>query len=257
VPLATSQPLYDSGIFWAGAAVAVGFLAILVTITLWWLGGPRRLLAYHIPVAAPLLSAHWPLPPDDAPVQVTIAGQPIDNPHVVVLQLRNKSRRDIRSSDFDQDKPLVFDLGTNVVAIDTPASLAEALKFTTTGISFGPTLIQAGQILEVTLIAVGPPDLTCHSPLVNVRVRQQNPAELTPAVPGFLVGVFVCLLLVAISYGSKSGQDVAFATASLVCVLAFLAYGFWRARRRPRPAAGELEASRPGPKCGRDQRSSS
>lgn len=41
----------------------------------------------------------------------------LTDPHFVRLHVENKSRQDIQSADFDQGKPLVFDIGARVVAI--------------------------------------------------------------------------------------------------------------------------------------------
>jgi hypothetical protein len=116
------------------------------------------------------------------------------------LRVDNRSRRDIRSADFDQDKPLVFDLGADIVMVGDPGPATfppETLQADGTKIRFGPTLIPGGASLRCTLITEGAPHLTCQSPLVNVKLREQGPDMLRPLwafVPLILTGVGAALI---------------------------------------------------------------
>lgn len=134
-------------------------VAIIVSMALWHLGAPRRLLAYSTPVVSPLVSGHWPLAPDGL-LRVMLEDEPIKNPHVVILRIENRSRRDIRSTDFDQDKPLAFDLGARLIAESydgSSASFKDAITPFRTEISVGPTLIPGGQKVRLTLVTEGAP----------------------------------------------------------------------------------------------------
>jgi hypothetical protein len=169
-----SRYFYDSGTFWGATAAIAAVVAIIVPLVVWRMGAPRRLLTYGMPVTTPMLSSHLPGLPAER-LQVTLDGQPLANPHVAVLRIENKSRRDIRSSDFDQSKPLEFDLGAKVAAVPVdPARFPETLKVDGAKITIGPMLIRGNSRLELSLVTDGRPNLACQSYLVNVNMRLQD-----------------------------------------------------------------------------------
>lgn len=113
-------------------------------------------------------------------VQVVVGGagyggQVVDDPYVLVLEAQNRSRRDIRSSDFDQDKPLVFKIGTRPLAIEVQEG-DEIVRTDQDGkIAIGPALIRPGQRVRLTAVTAGRPKVTCpNPPLVGVKVREQS-----------------------------------------------------------------------------------
>jgi hypothetical protein len=175
-----SSPFYTSGTFWAGAAVAVAVVALVVPIVLWFLGSPRRLLVYSVVSDTALLTsgAREQVGLD---LQVTLRGQVLDDPHVVQLQVESRSRRDIRGTDFENGMPLKLDLGTpilNLVTVDTGGSEMPDIKVQTesTMVSIGPGLIKKGQIISVGLLTDSPVLLTCPNPqIADVVVRQRRP----------------------------------------------------------------------------------
>jgi hypothetical protein len=73
-----SGAFYTSGTFWGVAGVAVAVLAILVSVVLWRLGGPRRVLTYSVPVATPLLRGSPRFLRGQ--VEVTLGGLPMKDP---------------------------------------------------------------------------------------------------------------------------------------------------------------------------------
>ena len=110
-----SGPWYASASFWAGAGVLIAVAAIVIAIVLWWIGERRRLVVYSIPVSAPLLNrgGRDMAPPD---LEVRFEGQPVADPHVIGLRVESRSRRDIRTTDFDQGTPLTFDIGALILS---------------------------------------------------------------------------------------------------------------------------------------------
>ena len=177
VGMLASGPLYDSGTLWGAAGAIAGFAAIVVSLLLWRLGAPRRLLGYSTPAISPMLSERWTGLVDD-PVEMSIHGHPLIDPHVLVLRVVNKSRKDIRSADFDQGQPLVFDLRAHVVAMANAGSsldVTEVVQVEHDRLMIGPTLIPGGKGLKLTLITEGHPVVTVKSPIAGVKVRALLP----------------------------------------------------------------------------------
>src|SRR5437879_3499751 len=97
---------YSSGNFWTVIGVVIGVVAIVVSVLLWRFGTPRAVLEYSMPVSKSLISDDLPM----GRIQVTLDGKQVARPHIVTLRLVNRGRRDIRSSDFDQDKAIILSL---------------------------------------------------------------------------------------------------------------------------------------------------
>jgi hypothetical protein len=176
VSVVASGPWYESDTFWSGAAALVGIAAIVVSLIIWRVGPAKRLLVYSMPVSVPMVSSHWPVLPG-APWQVTLEGDPVADPHVVVLYVHNRSRRDIRSTDFDQNKPLVFNFGVRILATSLEGGSRDfknEVSFSGTEILISPTLIAGNQRVQLTVITHGVPRLTYRSPLVGVKIREES-----------------------------------------------------------------------------------
>lgn len=208
-----SEPFYASGTFWAGAGVVVALVAIVITVVLWRLGPPRRVLAYSVLGSTPLLSGDlWP-GIHRAWFQVLMDGKPLADPYVTLLRVENHSRRDIRSSDFDQGKPLVFNLGAKFeYATDAGSTIdyKQTLKATDTAITVGPALIRGRQSLHMSIITEGRPSITClNPPLVGVTVKEQGAGGasaliIQPTWTMMVLGLVV-LLSVLVLLGSTAG----------------------------------------------------
>jgi hypothetical protein len=172
---------YTSGVLWtAVGAIAVVIIGLLTMLVTWWIGVPRRSLLYTIPVAASLLSSHVPGPArPDLEIRYR-GGRALDDPHLVSLRVVSKSLRDIRSTEFDNRQPLVFDLGRHIVVpLDfrfdrKVAKHPEWLRIEDSQIKIGPTLIRRRQELQIDVMTEGPPNLTVTSPIADVKVREQS-----------------------------------------------------------------------------------
>ncbi len=171
-----SGPWYTSGVLLAWVSIVAGIVVGAAGALIAWLVGyPRRMLVYSMPVATALLTRQavsW----KDSALKVTLGDRTLENPYVVALRVESRSREDIRSSDFDQGKPLVFDLGAEIVTAlaiwadsDDTAPTIEGSK-----IKIEPALIKKGQVLHFNLLTDGPSRLSFFSPLVNVKVVEQD-----------------------------------------------------------------------------------
>ena len=178
--LATSDSLYISATFWVGVVLAVLALAtIVVSIWLWRRGGPKRVITYRMPVMTPLLSEHVP---HDNQVAVILRREdvpPIElpEPYFVRVQIRYRGARNIRRSDFDDDRPLIFRLGAGFSAC-TAVRLHGAQGCHVEGglgqISIGPVLIKRGMFIEADFVTDGKPDIRWQGQLAEVEVREET-----------------------------------------------------------------------------------
>jgi hypothetical protein len=175
--MTVAAPWYTSAVLWTDAGTAFGALSIVIAVILWRLGGPRRLVIYNIPSVTALLAAGDPGDVMRSELKVTYGKHTLNNPYIVTLHVESKSHRDIRSSDFDSDEPLIFELGS---PIKTPLATSGKLTAASNGIivddtsvRINPALIRKGDSADIKLLLDGPPALTCRSPIVDVTVREQ------------------------------------------------------------------------------------
>jgi hypothetical protein len=188
-PVLASGPWYTSGTFWTGAGVVAVLIGVVVAVVLWRLGPPKPVLVYSMPVAASLVTRDAPgsLAPSD--LQVLYKGEELRDPHLVSILVENRSRRDIRASDFDQDRPLAFDVGAGIVAL-LAASGAGVVTVTSSRLPtaddaapgrdqvlIAPTLIRRREPITIELLTEGQPTLTCVSPLADIKVTDRGASD--------------------------------------------------------------------------------
>jgi hypothetical protein len=179
-----SAPWYTSGAFWAGASVVavvlVGAATVLVT---WLVGVPKRALLYSVPVETSLLPRYGRFAKNAfSDLEITHGGKKLDDPHIISLRLESASRRDIRSDDFDQGRPLVFHVGAPVVTLlgaGIPLNFPpEGFRIRGDRAEIGPVLIRKKDLLTIDLLTDGRPDLVCESPLIDVSVKERSLGEV-------------------------------------------------------------------------------
>jgi hypothetical protein len=175
---------YTSSTFWTVSGVAVAIIAVAVSVALWRLGPSRRLLTYSVLATVPLLNKEAPdLPESD--VRVIVRRHTLRRPYVTSVHIESRSRRDIRSVDFDQNRPLTFDVGVPVFELLSREDLHKNSPHINLGIegskvTIEPTLIRRRQVIRLDLLTDGRPSVTCNSSLVDVTVRQQRPDYVEP-----------------------------------------------------------------------------
>lgn len=127
--------------------------------------------------------------------QVTLDGQPVNDPHFCQLYAGYAGRRHIRRADFDQGKPLVFDLGVPVIPLSFDGTTIEldAIRIEGPQIKVGPTLIGFHQELAMTFITDGEPNLTCRNWIAGVKVKQYQPQNWQVRLAGFAFQVAASL----------------------------------------------------------------
>ncbi len=175
-----------SATFWSAAAVIVAFATILVTVVLWRLGSPRRLLLYSLESDTALLSSDARARAAGAQLRMILGGQELSDPHFVSLQIGSYSRSDIRPGDFTDGRALAFDLATpilKVLACHTGGDKMPEVRIGTDSsrVLVGPSLINRRQMISLDLLADGPVTLTCpRPPLADVKIRERSDETRTP-----------------------------------------------------------------------------
>ncbi|MGP0022302.1 MAG: hypothetical protein ACLPKE_02905 [Streptosporangiaceae bacterium] len=122
------------------------------------------------------------------------------------IRVKSRSRRDIRTTDFENGDPLRFSLGSPVLRTldtDTGGEAMPQVPIDTEGsaVLVGPGLIKKGQVISIDLLTDGPVTLTCPSPaLADVTVRRQDEAErlgLIQRITGWAVAILIVVWIVA------------------------------------------------------------
>jgi hypothetical protein len=203
--------MYASGA-WYASAITIGWVTIAVTLIVgvptllvWWSGIRKRLLVYTVEWTSLLLKDELESSGVDD-IEIILRGQSVDNPHLVTLAIASRSRKDIRTEDFDSGKSLLFHLGVPIVAAKSvvfkdQSTLALGEDIAHPGlhgtpsktIQIKPCLVRKGPWCQLHLLTTGPPDVKYESPIANVTVRRGSPAtsKLIYVAIGALAG---CLL---------------------------------------------------------------
>ena len=181
-----SGPIYTSSFFWLVAAPVVGVATILatvwVTVGLWHSGPPRRLLIYSMPIATSLLTVDTRnLGLSSSDLRITYQEHALTNPYFVRFRMDNPSRKGIGSGEFDDKRPIVFDMSAPIRAVmgaEGPIVSQQKAIINDTTIQIEPTLIHQGLAIQLDLLIDGEPQLTCESPFAYVKVKNQSPEHI-------------------------------------------------------------------------------
>jgi hypothetical protein len=111
----------------------------------------------------------------------------VDHPQVLIVGLANPRRRDVASAAFDQNRPLVLDVGVPILALartfairlPTYRPVADSpplpVSVDGTGLRVGPGLISRRLEWRFVIVVDGAaPHLTGQSPLIDVNVRPRK-----------------------------------------------------------------------------------
>ena len=146
---------------------AVGILGLVFAFVTRKLGPPRRLIVYNVEFI-PLVSEEWPSAAAAA-LKITHRGKLLADPCVVTLTVDSRGYGEISASDFDRSRPIIFDLGANIVAPplemspdgeDSPISTPEPGH---RSVQLLPRIIRRGRILTVQLLMDGKPKVAVRN----------------------------------------------------------------------------------------------
>lgn len=149
-------------------------MGVLTAWVAWRVANPKRQLEYQW-TETQLLASESLGTAEPGSVTVAYKEMPIADPYVVTLTVRSLGRKDIRSSDFDGDRPLVFDLGTEIKALlDSKVRSSALTVLRPSVVQLSPGLIRRGNVLRLSALTEGPADVTCRSPIADVEVREHD-----------------------------------------------------------------------------------
>jgi hypothetical protein len=187
-------------LFWTAFGAVAGFVAVVIALLALWVTFAGRLkkqvLLYSQSPPVSLLTGAPHSARQD--LQVLYGGKPLADPRVVRIRLRTRCRRDILSTDFDQDAPIVLDLGVPIVAKlaqeTGPGRLAlPSIRVEDKRIEIGPALLRKRQTITVTVLCDGPnPRMRLTVPIGDVRARPESydyPKEEIRAAEAIALGM--------------------------------------------------------------------
>jgi hypothetical protein len=182
---------FVSGTFWAIAGVGVAI--VLGAVSVWSQfrsSNPRRRLDWRWSAVA-LLHTEANASLD---IEVRHAGERLDNPYLVTLEVVNRGRRSVRSEDFDGGRPIEFALGARPLEIlkrnrrlsPNPIALSYGgAEQTTLSLSIGPDVIERDDTVTVSVLVDAAqgivPRVQCiayYLPDIPLRERPWDVAEL-------------------------------------------------------------------------------
>ncbi len=178
-----SAAWYDSTTLWAVTGVVVAIAVGIATVWATRKASPRRHKLSCIVRYTSLLTegnSYGNL------LKVTYNEKPVNTPTIVNVWLYNTGRTDISSSSFDDKRPLVIDIGVNILAL-IPAADGEPLprdKFQIEGscVMIGPWLIDAGKWIVATLLVNGiPENVKTTNSLIDTDVTEDVANNVAPA----------------------------------------------------------------------------
>jgi hypothetical protein len=180
---------YQSGTFWTAAGVVAGLIALPVSAWVAFrVAHPKRSVTYRLRSSAYLLHGFRHV---RGSMQVSLNGEALAGPHVLLVELRNEGRRDVLSEMYEAGQPIRLHVGAPVLellgASSEPAGLRPPVVVVAgSELRIGPSLISRGQRISFTVLVDGPqPRLDCHAALAGVDVRRVGPD--TKSIPTWLL----------------------------------------------------------------------
>ena len=184
-PTTAAARWYTSGVFLGAASALAGGLTVLGALQVSRGLRARRLLTYRLIDSKPL--AH-PYPRSLNGHKPRHAAQTTSESAIVTITVANRSRRDIPSRAFDQQRPLRLDIDAEVLKIvditSSPRGLTvPRLEADGTAVALGPSLIKTRQTITFSaVISSDKPRLTVPEPsIVDTRIRglkERRPAQM-------------------------------------------------------------------------------
>lgn len=165
--------LHLTSTWWAAAGLAVALAGTWATWKFGLAAHSRPRLTYEI-ADTPLLQAPRSI---QARLEIRHLGTHLTDPHLVHIVLTCHGRRDIPSSNFDQDQPVTVDLGVPILDVldshSHPVGAQEPRAAATgTTLHIGPGRIRAGARITYQALTNGACSPTWRDPLIDVTVTQ-------------------------------------------------------------------------------------
>jgi hypothetical protein len=173
---------YTSGTVWTAIGAVLTGLALVASVALWLFGSPRRMLVHSVSDA----SLHSQSRPTVAELTVSLGRDVLTDPHVISFYVESRSRRDIRSTEFEGGRPLTFDMYQPILKLlrcDTGGRSRPEISVAIDGsqVLIGPNLIQRHQVIRVEFLTDGPVwPIYINPSLPDVTVRDGSGFLMQP-----------------------------------------------------------------------------
>ncbi|WP_426004865.1 hypothetical protein ACPFL9_20390 [Paenarthrobacter sp. NyZ202] len=169
-----SELLALPGFIVSMVAGVAGLIAVFVTLYVHFREHPRREFSWEVRYAPLVASRVHGLPK----LSVAYDGRAVPNPHLVTIEVASTGRADISSSNFDGQKPVLFDLGVPVLdEVDQDASqsnFSARLDFTQneSTIRLAPALLPKQFSFRASYICEGAPRCQPNIELADTNIRE-------------------------------------------------------------------------------------
>jgi hypothetical protein len=160
--------------FIAAALGAIGGPAAVYTI---WSQRPRKLLLHYEIESRPAFPGHR----RSGSVEMEFENWEIDDPHQVTLYLRPDGRKDIRTSDYDNQK-LTLVTGAPVVGVVDQSTLDQdsvEAPAKSEAVKIAPQILKRGELVSLVLLVQGKPDPSFEAKLAEVDVQPFDHTQTT------------------------------------------------------------------------------
>jgi len=177
-----AEQWYSSAAFQGFITIVLALLTLIATVVALkiQLSSSRQWLSYEIRAAAPLIQAPVEVSKDLA---VMYDGSLVKDPYFIELRLVNRGRKDIISGAFDQETPIRFDFGIDIikllqVKLEPDELGSPKVKADGSTVEIGPCLIHGHQELSIALLATGSEITLKHNrPLADVKIKSVAQAD--------------------------------------------------------------------------------
>ncbi|WP_157596963.1 hypothetical protein [Streptacidiphilus rugosus] len=172
--MVTAETWYDHPA-WGFVGVVIGVVAIVAGIwAAFRAATPKMRLRYKLSGLTPLIAQV-----SGVDLTVTRNGRNLTHPYVATITLAAEGRQDIPEDAFSKERPLVLDLGAEILDIlDAQYSIehapAPALCLKGEQLLIGPDLIHRNSVLSISVLVDGsdPKLLPPSKTLVDVRIEE-------------------------------------------------------------------------------------
>ncbi|MBN8657157.1 MAG: hypothetical protein J0M11_15590 [Anaerolineae bacterium] len=158
---------------WQFIGSILGLIAVIVTIVIFLLQRTKKSLAYEIVASTPLLAVSNEV---KGKVQILFEGIPVQNVHLLIINIVNDGNTGITSSDFE--KPITINLDENAKILSaeiiktSPENLKPNIIVSETSITINPLLLNAGDVISLRFL------IAQYNNVLNLEARILGVAKI-------------------------------------------------------------------------------
>ncbi len=174
---------------WQFAGAAIGVAAIIASIYMFLRQRAVKSLGYEILTQTELLSIKKEI---KSKVQVTYAGKPVENVHLVTIRISNDGNVPISASNYERPLSFSFNDKATILSADitevSPKSLKPLIGIESSKVILEPMLLNSGDTIQVSLL------LAEHDGKIESDARIEGVSEvkgeiISPLKPVVKIGI--------------------------------------------------------------------